>query len=188
MSAGIYKILSPSGKVYIGQSWNIEVRWLRHREANRTYSKLHSSLKKYGWRNHVFEIIHQLPMDVEQEVMDRYETLYMDLYRNVGLELLNIKEGGSAGKFNSESKKKMSEAHKGQSVWNKGLKGAQVAWNKGKTFAVKTYTFKKDGLEVKILGLKKYCEENKLSYFTMLALHNGKGYYKTHPKYREYEK
>jgi len=35
------------------------------------------------------------------------------------------------GKLSEEHKKKLSEAHKGLTVWNKGTKGVCVAWNKG---------------------------------------------------------
>lgn len=43
---------------------------------------------------------------------------------------------GSLGyKFTPEQIKKLSIAHKGQKSWNKGKKGLQVAWNKGKSFS-----------------------------------------------------
>jgi very-short-patch-repair endonuclease len=35
-------------------------------------------------------------------------------------------------KMTDEQKKKLSEAHTGQTAWNKGKKGLQIAWNKGK--------------------------------------------------------
>lgn len=34
-------------------------------------------------------------------------------------------------KHSEEKKRQLSEAHKGQIAWNKGLKGKQTAWNKG---------------------------------------------------------
>lgn len=34
-------------------------------------------------------------------------------------------------KHTEESRRKISDGHKGLTVWNKGLKGMQVAWNKG---------------------------------------------------------
>lgn len=105
---GIYKITSPSGKVYIGQSWNIERRWKHYNSYDLTQRKLKNSLNKYGVKNHVFEIIHELPEDITQEILDRYEQLYMDLYRNAGVELMNLREGGSKGKASEETKKLMS--------------------------------------------------------------------------------
>jgi group I intron endonuclease len=122
---GIYKITSPSNKVYIGQSLDIERRWKDHIHENRCKhkNKLYHSFKKYGVSNHKFEIVHELPSDVEQSVLDTYEQLYMDLHRNVGMELLNLREAGSKGRPSEESKMKMSLAKKGKPAWNKGLTG-----------------------------------------------------------------
>lgn len=96
---GIYKILSPSGRVYIGQSINIEYRFAQYgREHIKRQPKLFNSFGKYGKNNHVFVVVHELPKDVDQNVLNEYEQLYMDLYRSCGIELLNIREGGSRGK------------------------------------------------------------------------------------------
>lgn len=104
-TAGIYKITSPSGKVYIGQSWNIQRRWIYYKY-NYEYSRqfpLMNSILKYGYKSHNFEVVHELPADVEQSVMDRYEQFYMDTYREAGIKLLNCKEAGSNGKPSAEA-------------------------------------------------------------------------------------
>ena len=47
---GIYKITSPTGKIYIGQSVDIKKRWNHHKYAkDKKCSKLYSSFKKYGY-------------------------------------------------------------------------------------------------------------------------------------------
>ena len=57
---GIYKIISPSGKIYIGQSIDIENRWKRYINNNcKTQPKLYNSLKKYGWDKHIKEILEE---------------------------------------------------------------------------------------------------------------------------------
>lgn len=122
---GIYTITSPPGEVYVGGSRTIYKRWLRHKEARKKL-KLHESLKKHGWRKHKFEIAHQLPNDVSDEVLLVYEQLYIDQYRGCGVTMLNVKDAGSSAKFPEESKIKMSEAHKGKIPWNKGLKGGNA--------------------------------------------------------------
>ncbi len=46
----IYKLTSPSGKVYIGKASNLSMRWKKHKEnAERgTISKLYAAIRKYG--------------------------------------------------------------------------------------------------------------------------------------------
>lgn len=102
---GIYKITSPSGKVYIGQSWDIDLRLSKYHQIRwNKQRKLYASFKKYGVKNHKFEVVHELPEDVDQEVMDTYEIFYISQYRSCGIELLNLRDGGSRGKHSEETK------------------------------------------------------------------------------------
>lgn len=111
---GIYKITSPSGKVYIGQSWNIKQRWYTYRGSMcKLQPKLHASFLKYGTIAHSYEIIHELPADVDQRVMDYYETLYIDLYKSCKVKLLNLMSGGFGGKHSEETKIKIGIKSKG---------------------------------------------------------------------------
>lgn len=56
--AFIYKITSPSGRIYIGQTLYLKSRLTMHKSlAKRSKCKLHASIKKYGWNNHVVEIL-----------------------------------------------------------------------------------------------------------------------------------
>jgi len=90
---GIYKITTPSGRVYIGQSININRRWCDHKwPTKRSISLISRSVKKYGYKNHLFKVIHELPKDVAKETISKYESLYMDLYRSAGVLLLNISD------------------------------------------------------------------------------------------------
>lgn len=113
---GIYKITSPSGKIYIGQGFDLKRRFREYTYAwkSKQQVKLFASFQKYGNSKHKFEVIHELPEDITQSVLDNYEQLYMDLYRHCGIELMNIREAGSRGKHNEESKRKLSIAHKGK--------------------------------------------------------------------------
>ena len=114
---GIYKITSPTSKVYIGQSWDIERRFRGYyNDGAKSQKKLQSSLKKYGVENHKFEVTHELPKDIDQETLDRYEQLYMDSYRECKIELLNIREAGSRGKQSEETKQLMSKNKQGVPV------------------------------------------------------------------------
>lgn len=109
----IYKITSPSGKIYIGQAINARRRFLDYKsKLARSQPGLNNSIKKYGWDKHVFEIINHLPPDVTQEVLNAYECFYMDAYRSCGIKLLNVKEGGSNGRNSDESIKKANDKWK----------------------------------------------------------------------------
>ena len=119
---GIYKIQSLSGKIYIGQSWNIRKRKSQYsRAACKKQLKLYSSIKKYGWENHIFEIIHELPFDVKQEILNEYELLYWELYNNI-FEMMNIVKPGNSRKQSEETKKKISEKAKGRVFTEEHLK------------------------------------------------------------------
>jgi group I intron endonuclease len=141
---GIYKIVSPTGKVYIGQSWNIEGRVSTYRTAAcKGQTKLYNSITKYGWSKHSFKVIHSLPEDITQEVLDAYEIFYWQQYKDSNSILLNLKTPGSRGKHSDESKKKMGESRKGnknhlghihseetkRKISEAGM--GRVAWNKG---------------------------------------------------------
>ena len=54
---GIYKIESPSGKLYIGQSKNIKQRYRHHLSLGSTNTKLGRSYKKYGKEEHTFTVV-----------------------------------------------------------------------------------------------------------------------------------
>lgn len=115
---GIYKITSPSGKVYIGQSINIKKRFAYYKHLTKSLKKqllLYNSFFKYGVENHKFEIIHELPKDIDQEILNQYEILYWKQHIYCEFKMLNIREaGGAKGKIAEETKIKMSIANKGK--------------------------------------------------------------------------
>lgn len=111
----IYKIQSPSGKIYIGQTWNYKKRMSGYKNLScKRQPKLYSSLMKYGVHNHLFTIIHELPEDVEQDIIDVYEQLYIDQYRDCNINLMNIREAGSHGKHSQESIEKLKRVNLGK--------------------------------------------------------------------------
>lgn len=148
---GIYKITSPSGKINIGQTWDIDLRkGYYSRLECKGQTKLYNSLVKYGWPNHVFEVIHELPEDVTQCILDQYETLYWQQYKDLGFEMLNIKEPGRGGRWseemkikfkekrnNKEWKKFISNIHKGKIV-SQETRNKQSRFRKGKKHSEET--------------------------------------------------
>jgi group I intron endonuclease len=76
---GIYKIISPSGKLYIGQSKNIHQRKKFYSFYNcKNQIKLFNSLKKYKFENHTFEIIEECSI----EQLNERETYWKQYYLN----------------------------------------------------------------------------------------------------------
>jgi group I intron endonuclease len=97
---GIYKITSPSGRVYIGQSLDIYRRWKGYLKIEniRKQCLLYFSLKKYGAEKHKFEILN---ICLPEELND-LEIYYGELYDCINPEVgLNLKLGNARGK-NSE--------------------------------------------------------------------------------------
>jgi len=100
---GIYKITSPSNKIYIGQSYNIFKRKKEYKMLNCKFQlKLYNSLKKYGWENHIFEVIEECDIDQLNE-----REIYWIQYYNSTKSGLNIREGGSKGALSEETKQKL---------------------------------------------------------------------------------
>jgi len=64
-TSGIYKITSPTNKIYIGQSIDIFNRWNQYKKLKSSIKqqpKIYNSLKFYGINNHTFEIIEECPI------------------------------------------------------------------------------------------------------------------------------
>lgn len=79
--------------------------------------RLYSSLLKYGWNNHSFEVIHELPKDVSQDTLDQYECFYWQQYKDCNSIMLNLKEPGFGGRLSEETKQRM-RASQSNRTWN----------------------------------------------------------------------
>ena len=110
---GIYKITSPSDKVYIGQSIDIERRFRHYkRMVCKEQIKIFNSMLKYGVDAHIFEVLELC----DTKDLNNRERYYQDLYDSVvnGLNLLYVKSEHFNGGHSEESKKKISDSLKGK--------------------------------------------------------------------------
>lgn len=83
---GIYKITSPSGKIYIGQSVNILSRINKYKNAKCiTQPIILKSILKYGWENHLFEIV----CECDQSELNEKERYYQEVFDCIGKNGLN---------------------------------------------------------------------------------------------------
>ena len=114
---GIYKITSPSGKIYIGQSWDIKRRFRNYKNlVCKNQKKVYASLQKYGVENHIFEIICELSNTISQEELNIKEIEWWKFYKDKGTELMNIKEPGSNGKLSEDTIEKLRQINTGKKL------------------------------------------------------------------------
>ena len=131
---GIYKITSPTGRIYIGQSINIPHRWREYKNLEcKSQTKLYRSFLKYGWVNHTFEII----TECEISELNNLERYYQDLYNvlKAGLNCFLTKATDKSGKMCETVKKKIGDANRGEKNHNYGKKAS--AETKAKLSAVR---------------------------------------------------
>lgn len=111
---GIYKISSPSGKIYIGQAIDIERRKKLYQTHNCPYQiKLLRSLQKYGFANHIFEIIEEcLELNLNE-----HERFWQDYFNVTGINGLNCrltKTTDKTGVMSEESRIRMRNGQLGR--------------------------------------------------------------------------
>ena len=89
----IYKLTSPSGKIYIGQTTRtLEARYREHC-CGYEKSIISSAIKKYGSDNIIREIIYEC----NNNELDENEIKYIKHYSSLEPNGYNIKTGGSSG-------------------------------------------------------------------------------------------
>ena len=153
MSIGIYKITSPNNKVYIGQSINIEIRKKYYLNLNKCKKqpKLYNSLKKYGFDQHIFEIIEECNLDQlnEREIYwkqyylnqvngDWDKVLFCNLFDTGGgpkteEHRKKISKSRKGRKYSDDTKRKMSDAKKGRK-YNENHKNQMSLAKKGNQY------------------------------------------------------
>ena len=92
---GVYKITSPTGRIYIGKSVNIKSRICSYKTLKcPTQKKLYASLKKWGWDAHKFEIL----IECKEKDLNKFEIKFIKEFKsyyqdnkNIGM---NLTKGG----------------------------------------------------------------------------------------------
>lgn len=118
----VYKHTTPSGKVYIGiTKQKPEQRW-ENGNGYQSNKHFYSAIQKYGWDNIEHEIVEngltkQQACDLEIELIAEYHATDP----RYGYNISTGGECSSVGiHLSAETRRKMSESHKGQTAWNKG--------------------------------------------------------------------
>lgn len=62
---GVYKIINPNGRIYVGSSVDIYRRWATYRgKPLEKQIKLYRSFRKYGIMNHIFQVVLECGIDI----------------------------------------------------------------------------------------------------------------------------
>ena len=110
----IYSIINPKGRMYIGQTYDLRKRIICHISNAKTGSDLllHKSIRKYGWENHILDIIEE----VDDKMMSEREMYWIEKYNTFRYNNkmgMNLTRGGEGyrGKWSHdiERVKKASE-------------------------------------------------------------------------------
>ena len=101
---GIYKITSPTGKVYVGQSTNIENRKKQYERLScKSQTKLYNSIMSHGWKSHQHNIIEECNPDQ----LNEREIFWGTFYDVLGKNGLVCRLGEGNGFYSEETKQKM---------------------------------------------------------------------------------
>jgi len=116
---GIYKITSPSGKHYIGQSVDIGRRWKHYENLCERHGQpvLFNSFKKYGVKSHTFEILEILDIKLNNdeiiEWLNSKELYYSLQFNSLSPNGLNLRIGNGRGHLSKEANEKNRMSHLG---------------------------------------------------------------------------
>lgn len=109
---GIYKITSPSGKIYIGQTTNFTKRKNYYKNGAKPYQiRIYNSLQKYGYDAHSIVLIEECLV----ENLNERERYWQDFYDVIGENGLNCRltaTSDKSGYLSDELKNKLSEIRK----------------------------------------------------------------------------
>ena len=109
----IYKITSPTGRIYVGQTVNLLARKNHYKNLHfKKQKRLYASVIKHGWENHTFEVLENCSVSV----LNEKERFYQDLFNVIGENGLNLrltKSDDKSGYLSEYSKNKISLKNKG---------------------------------------------------------------------------
>lgn len=82
--SGIYKMVSPSGRLYIGQAVDLERRKAEYKSLKcKSQQLLYKSIIKYGFENHTFDIIERCSI----EKLHEREMYFIDKFNQTSVDI-----------------------------------------------------------------------------------------------------
>ena len=164
-SCGIYKITSPTNRIYIGQSVNIERRFKEYLKLNNCKGqiKLFNSFNKYGVKNHKFEIVSLCYSEQLNEFERDFQEAYNVIDKNKGLNCKLTETNNKSGIFSIDTKlklrnirlgKKASEETKNKMIINSGKSKSVICLLTGKEWSSARRCAIENKLNINNLGKK----------------------------------
>lgn len=154
----IYKITSPTNRIYVGKTNNLRKRKTEHiRQAQKgTQGLLYNSIRKYGWAQHKLEIIEE----VEDSLLNEREIFWIKEFKTYWKDNeqgMNLTKGGDGNNgswmHKTELRKWFSERFTGPGGPFYG-KTHTEAWRIEKSKEVSEYN-KRNGIRVPEWGVEK---------------------------------
>ena len=145
----IYKITSPTGRIYVGKTINLSSRKSSYRNNNNKEQRIiYNSINKYGWDNHVFEVIDEAPINLLSEFEIKHiENLKSYHHENPnGMNLTKGGDGALGRKDSKETKLKRTQHHIGRKCSEETKKLMSLA-KKGKPSNRKGKKLSKETIE-----------------------------------------
>lgn len=162
IKCGIYKIISPSHRIYIGQAVDIGRRIKEYEKITcKEQRRLYESLKKYGFKNHVIEVQELCEIEKLNE-RERYWQEFYDVLSSKGLNCRLTDSNNKSGKLSDETKKKISEGNKGK-VRSEQVRKEMSERNKGKKLSDQTKQKIKEARKNQIILPRSEETKNKIS-------------------------
>ncbi len=128
----IYKITSPSNRIYIGITSNLKKRLSYYKNNNSTgQKKISASFNKYGFENHKIEVIDEIYGTISEGLSK--EIFWIKSYMSNCVKYpemrgLNLTDGGQGTigyKATDELRKRLSDYHKANP--SRGMKGKKIS-------------------------------------------------------------
>lgn len=128
MTCGIYTITSPSGRVYVGQSVDIERRFAEYQRNGsvKKQRRLAASFAKHGVTAHKFNVV-TVCAETDLFRLEREWQELLDVCGRNGLNCRLVADSDKTGRFSDESRQRMSERQQGAGNPNFGKRGAETS-------------------------------------------------------------
>lgn len=164
---GIYRIINKiSGKTYVGQSNNIERRFVEHKY--KTGTAIDNAIQKYGADNFSFEVLEECTLE-ELNEKEKFWIAYYNTYSGFGY---NLTAGGdkNCGEENGRAKLSQEDVEYIRDCYNSHMRRKEVYQRFKDKISFSTFSHIWDGSAWSHIKPEVYTEANKKFYSRQSSL------------------